>query len=80
MNVNRLRGIMAEQRCTQRELAKGIGISENALSNKLNGKTPFNTEEAVAICDYLNIADLHVRASIFLSEASQKWDDERSQV
>jgi len=74
MNVNRLRGIMAEQQCTQRTLAKGIGISENTLANKMCGKSSFNTDEAIKICDFLHINDPAVKASIFLSRASQNWD------
>ena len=70
MNINRLRGIMAEQRYTQRDLARGIGIAENTLSNKLNGVTAFNTDEAVAICALLNINDPKEKVDIFLSEPS----------
>ena len=71
MNLNRLRGIMAEQRITQRDLAKSIGIAENSLSNKLNGRYAFNTDEAIKICDVLNISDPKDKADIFLSAPSQ---------
>lgn len=71
MNVNRLRGIMAEQRITQRMLARGIGKAENTLANKMTGKTPFNADEIIAICDYLHIEDPAEKSLIFLSEPSQ---------
>ena len=74
MNMNKLRGIMAEQQCTQRLLAKGIGISENSLANKMNGKYCFNTDEVIKICEFLHIEDSETKASIFLSRPSQKWD------
>lgn len=70
MNINKLRGIMAEQRLTQRDVARKIGIAENTLSNKLNGRCAFNTDEAVAICNLLRIDDPAVRADIFLSQTS----------
>lgn len=70
LNANRLRGIMAEHRCSQRMLAKEIGKSENTLAKKLNGKIPFNTDEVIAICEFLHIEDPHEKAAIFLSGAS----------
>ena len=71
MNLNRLRGIMAEQRVTQKDLAKSIGIAENTLLNKLNGRNSFNTREAIAICDVLHISDPKDKVDIFLSSPSQ---------
>lgn len=80
MNMNKLRGIMAEQQCTQRLLAKGIGISENSLANKMNGKYSFNVDEAIKICDFLHIEDPGVKAAIFLSRPSQKWDTKEAKA
>jgi DNA-binding Xre family transcriptional regulator len=55
MNVNLLKGKMAEKQITQGLLAKEIGISENSLSRKLLGKREFRLSEAVAICKVLEI-------------------------
>ncbi len=55
MNVNLLRGKIAESGMTQSELAKAIGISENSLSRKMQGKRDFRLVEVVEICDVLNI-------------------------
>ena len=71
MNINKLRGIMAERQITQRDLAKRIRISENALSNKMNGRYSFNTDEAISICEVLHIDDPKDKADIFLTASSQ---------
>ena len=70
MNTNRLRGIMAEQRVTQKMLANGIQRSENTLNNKMRGRIPFNADEIIAICNYLHIDDPAEKSLIFLSETS----------
>lgn len=67
LNVNMLRGAMAEANVTQEQLAKAVGMGRGTLSLKMNGHRSFNIEEIAAICDYLNIADLSKRAEIFLS-------------
>ena len=61
---------MIEAGYTQRSLAQAIGKSENTLSNKMSGKTPFTTDEVLAICDSLHIIDNGERAQNFLSKAS----------
>lgn len=78
MNMNRLRGIMAERQCTQRALAKGIGVSESTLTNKMNGKYSFNIDEAIKICEFLHIEDPDTKATIFLTKPSQKWDEKEA--
>lgn len=63
MNVNKLRGIMAERRCSQKELANSLGISEKTLYNKMK-KGVFGTDEVMAIVSHLEIEN---PADIFLS-------------
>lgn len=58
---------MAEANVTQEQLAKAVGMGRGTLSTKMNGHRSFNTEEIVAICDFLQIADPTKRAEIFLS-------------
>lgn len=63
---------MAERRCTQATLAEAIGITPTSLGNKLNGKTIFNTVEAIKICEFLHIDNPADKAAIFLTQPSQK--------
>lgn len=51
---------------SQAKLATELGICKNTLSNKLNGKTTFNTNEIILVCDKLKIYDPEVKAQIFL--------------
>lgn len=55
MNVNLLKGKMAEKQFTQGLLAEKIGISENSLSRKMLGKREFRLSEMVEICKVLGI-------------------------
>ena len=55
MNVNILRGKMAEKNMTQNQLASEIGICANSLSRKMLGKREFTLSEVVKICKTLGI-------------------------
>lgn len=55
MNVNLLKGKMAEKQITQVILASKIGMSENSLSRKMSGKREFRLSEVVEICKVLDI-------------------------
>lgn len=66
MNRNKLLGKMAEAGYTQRSLAMAVGMSENSMGSKINGKRPFNTNEILAICKLLEIKDGSEKAQIFL--------------
>lgn len=70
MNANKLLGIMAEKRISQRNLAKMLGISKNTINLKLNGKGCFDTEQATHICEILGIEEAEKRAEIFLPKSS----------
>lgn len=56
----KLRGRIVEKFGTQQEFAKELGLSENSLSLKLNGKTGFSQEDminwsnklGIDFCDY----------------------------
>jgi transcriptional regulator with XRE-family HTH domain len=67
MQANLLRSQMALKGVTQVELAQACGITENTLSNKINGKTSFRSEEIVTICETLGIEDPKLKADIFLT-------------
>lgn len=67
MQVNILRAKMVEAGYTQRSLAEKINISENTLSNKLNGRSAFDVNEVRGICEALGIVSDKEKAYIFLS-------------
>ena len=52
MNLDKLRGALAEQRITQEMLAKRLNISLLSVNRKLNGKSPITVEEAKIITDF----------------------------
>lgn len=66
INTRKLKAAMIEAGCTQKELAEKLGISENSVSKKINGKRSFNIDEACAVCEALNIVDVVTKAQIFL--------------
>lgn len=70
MNLDLLRGKMAEARISQRKLADFIGISQNSINRKLNGKREFTIGEAIEISACLHLSDAE-RTTIFLPDKSQ---------
>ena len=64
MNANKVRAKMRENGMTQADVAKSIGISENSLSRKLNGKREFLLSEVVSLSKNLGIDN---PGDIFLS-------------
>lgn len=72
INTNKLKGRMALMGHTQKSLVtelnlRNIKITENTFSSKLVGKSKFTCNEAVAICDILEVVDAADRAEIFLA-------------
>ena len=55
MNANKLRAKIKEKGLTQEKVAKIIGISDNSLSRKLNGKKDFRLGEVILLCQALQI-------------------------
>lgn len=53
--LNKLKGKIRENGESYRSIGEKIGMGVNTLNNKLNGYSPFNVEEAIALCDVLNI-------------------------
>lgn len=66
MNMNKLKGKMAEASLSQRKVAEMLGMSQNTLSSRINGKTPFDAEEISKLCDILAIKSNNDKADIFL--------------
>ena len=55
MNLDKLRGALAEKRITQEMLAKRLNLSLLSVNRKLNGKSPITVEEARIIADFAKI-------------------------
>lgn len=70
VNTLKLKGKIAEAGYSQTSLAVAAGMSKNTLNAKVNGKTPFNCDEAEAICNVLGISSNDEKAEIFLPSSS----------
>ena len=64
MNLNKLRGILAEKKITQVSLAKAMHLSTKSINAKLNGKVSITVDEANEIA---KIADIKNPAEIFFT-------------
>lgn len=72
MQTNILKGKIVAAGYTQSSLAEamqraGHKMSKNTLSKKVNGRAPFDTDEAVCLCELLAIRDDSEKAYIFLN-------------
>ncbi len=50
-NANKIRGLMAEKRMTQKELAEALGVSTLTVRSKLSSRTDFNATEIGRMSD-----------------------------
>ena len=71
VDIRKLRARMALKGYNQKRLvealnSRGVKISENTLSSKMNGK-PFDTDLVDGICDVLELEDQAEKAEIFLA-------------
>ena len=67
MKANLLRAEIAAQGMSQREVAEKARISRSAFCAKINGQRPFDTDEAVRVCEVLGINDNYKKVEIFLT-------------
>lgn len=56
-STNKVKAKMLELGITQTYIADSLGISYQALSNKLHNKTEFKASEIKKMCSILDIAD-----------------------
>lgn len=71
VDILKLRSRMVLKGYSQKRLVeelnlRGVKISENTLSSKMNGK-PFDTDLVDGICDVLELEDPAEKAEIFLA-------------
>ena len=67
MQSNLLRGEIISKGMTVKMLADTIGMKPKTFYNKLNGTSQFTVDEAIKICDVLQIYDGSKKAIIFLT-------------
>lgn len=67
MQGNLLRAELALKGMSQREVAEKANISKSSFNAKINGQRPFDTDEAVRVCDVLGINDNAKKVEIFLT-------------
>lgn len=66
INTQKAKAVMVEAGYTQVTLAKDMKMSVNTLNLKINGKSPFDINEAETFCNLCKVDDLSERANIFL--------------
>lgn len=64
-DYSKLIGLMAEKKYSQRRLSQMLCISENSFTNKIKGKSSFNSKEIVTICNVLGITTENVGLYFF---------------
>lgn len=57
LNVNKVRGRMAELRITQKDVAEALGIAPSTASQKLNRVRPMDLDEAEKLALLLGLSD-----------------------
>ena len=72
VDVRKLRSVMALRGYNQKRLvdemnARGVKISENTLSAKMNGTSKWDCDDADVICDILEVESCAEKAEIFLA-------------
>jgi len=66
INTMKAKAAMVAAGYTQTSLAPEMNMSVNTINSKINGKTPFDVDEAVRFCDICNVDSPTERAEIFL--------------
>lgn len=67
VNTNLLKGKIVARGMRQTDVAEAIGISENTLSAKIQGKSSFTLDQVEKLCSILKINDVKEKCEIFLS-------------
>ena len=65
LNVNKIRGRLAELNLTQKDVANALGIAAPTASQKLNRVRPMDLDEAEKLAKLLQIDDNEFREYFF---------------
>lgn len=75
LNVNKVRGRLAELGLTQKDVAKTLGIAQSTASQKLNMSRPFYLDEAEKLASLLQLSDSQFGEYFFSSAVAQRNDE-----
>lgn len=67
------KGWLVQNKVTQTELAKLLGISVQAVNGKVNGRHPFTMNQVIKICETYGVS-----SDIFLPEELRMGNKEQS--
>lgn len=72
VDIQKLRSRMVLKGYNQKRLvaemnARGVKISENTFSSKMNGRSSFDTDTVDILCDILDVSEPADKAEIFLA-------------
>ncbi len=72
VDIRKLRSRMVLKGYNQKRLvvemkARGVKISENTFSSKMNGTSSFDTDMVDILCDILDVSEPAEKAEIFLA-------------
>lgn len=67
LNVDKIRGRMAEMRLTQKDVARALGIAVPTASQKLNRVRPMDLDEAEKLATLLRLEDSQFGEYFFAS-------------
>lgn len=67
MNFEELEHLIRESGKTKTFIATKLGISIQALYNKLNGKSDFTRSEVEVLCNELHISSLEQKEHVFFN-------------
>lgn len=74
VNANLLKGKIIAAGYTQYALAKQMNMSKNTLTAKILGKSSFNSDEILTLCELLDITSDKEKVEIFLAQSSHFRD------
>lgn len=60
LTARRTRGLMAELRYDQQDVARAIGLTQPSMSRRVNGLVPFAIDEVDALADFLGVSPLYL--------------------
>lgn len=72
VQTNLLKGKIVSSGISRKNLARMSNMAESTLSDKINGKRSFTTDEVATLCEILHIESCEEKVEIFLSKKSQK--------
>lgn len=66
VQTNLLKGKIVASGKTRRDIAQRLHMAESTLSDKINGKRSFTVNEALLLCEILDIESCEEKVAIFL--------------